>query len=160
MPPINAKKLSCRRLSSSMSQLMPAGRFSPMCNLVSAVAACWALLQELGYYRSLGICFTRLMTDNCVGYRFEVFGVLCVDRCCVTCRPNLTHPNQRQGLALHPDPPPKNGPMPAATKFRATSTSPAALAASLQLASPMPFSATDHLSVVFTSLDNVLVLHK
>lgn len=41
-----------------------------------ALSACQALLQALRYYRSLGIRFTRLMTDNGACYRSRTFARL------------------------------------------------------------------------------------
>ena len=43
----------------------------------SAASACAALLQAVRYYRSLGIRFVRVLTDNGVAYRSRKFQRLC-----------------------------------------------------------------------------------
>lgn len=43
----------------------------------SATDVCAALLQAVRYYRSLGIRFARVLTDNGVAYRSRKFQRLC-----------------------------------------------------------------------------------
>ena len=107
----------------------------PTFSLTRAAKCLRALLASLRYYRSFGISFRRVLTDNGACYKSRRFARLCAnDWGCAICGPNPTHLKPTAGRALHPDRLAGMGLCAGLRVIQPSRSASAALAASIQLA--------------------------